>query len=413
MTSTGIHSGIRVAFLVHTFHMGGLERCVAHLLNGLDRDKISPSLICLNRNGSAAQWLTRSDFPIVEMKKTDGHDWRLPGRLASVFRDLDLNIVHSHNWGTLLETALARRKAKGIRHVHAERGTVFGGSQPGVIKGWVNRHVFRWALSSCDAVLAVAEDVAQRVVSASGFAASRIQVIPNGVAVPPCPDRAQARRSIRAELGIEEQAIVFGSVGRLVEVKCYDLAIRAVQNLPVDAHLLLVGEGPEQDRLQALARELGLDRRVHFAGRQSGIGPWMAAMDVYINCSRSEGMSQSILEAMGFGLPEVVTDVGDSRRLVGGDDGCGVIVPPNDVNQLTQALSIVASDPGLRNDLAQKGPLRHAQSFALSTMIRKYESIYERLVEPPGSKVPTSHAAAMNETLAIRAPGGRIEVKTP
>ncbi|MCY2966576.1 MAG: glycosyltransferase [Planctomycetota bacterium] len=343
--------------------MGGLERCVSHLLNNLDRARFEPSLICLKRSGTAAQWLSRSDFPIVELNKPDRHDWRLPGRLSDVFRDLRLDIVHSHNWGTLLETALARRKVSGVRHIHAERGTVFGGSHPGMIKGWVNRYVLRWTLSTCDAVLAVSDDVAVRVVNASGFPANRIQVIPNGVAIP-------------------ARAFVLGSVGRLAEVKRFDLAIRALGQLPGDAHLILVGEGPEQQRLESLAKELNLEQRVHFTGRQSAVGPWLAAMDVYINCSRSEGMSQSILEAMGFGLPEVVTDVGASRQLVGGDAGCGIVVPPDNVALLTDALTKLSQDSQLRDQFARLGPIRLARDYDLAAMIRKYESLYERLAEP-------------------------------
>jgi len=144
-------------------------------------------------------------------------------------------------------------------------------------------------------------------------------------------------------LATPDDAFVVGSVGRLVAVKGLDTAIQALAHLqgrrhsrPV--HLLLVGDGPERGRLADLSRSLGVGDRVHLAGHRDDVGNWLAAMDVYVNGGISDGMSQSIVEAMAFELPLVVSHVGDSAVLAGGLERCGLIVPPSDAHAMTEAV---------------------------------------------------------------------------
>ena len=113
---------VRIAFVVHTFDMGGLERCVARLVNRLDPARFEPMIVCMDRNGDAAGWLQRPDVPIVELRKRAGNDPAVIRRLAKTLRENRIDVVHSHNWGTLLETVLARRWAKTAYHGHAEHG---------------------------------------------------------------------------------------------------------------------------------------------------------------------------------------------------------------------------------------------------------------------------------------------------
>lgn len=370
---------VRLGLVVHTFAMGGLERFVAHMLNGLDRSQIRPTLICINRSTTAQEWLTCSDVEIVELQKPPlGGEWQASGRLVKAIRQLGLEVLHSHNWGTLMETSLACWRLRGIRHVHAERGTVMGGGRGGLKSqfAWLG---MRLTLSRCDRVLAVDEAVAGRLNKTTGYPLSKIEVIPNGVPVPPCDDREATRSRIRRELGIPQQAIVFGSIGGLRPVKGFELAIEAlaqIRGLPVPPHLILVGEGPLGDTLRTLARERGVEDRVHLVGRHRDIGPWLAAFDLFVNTSLSEGMSQAILEAMGFGLPLVVTDVGGNPSLVGGRDGCGLVLPHRDPVGWAQSLVELATNVDQRQRFSQQGMARHDRDYSLTRMVDRYTRIY-------------------------------------
>ena len=126
---------IRIAFVVHGMQVGGIERSVTRIVAGLDRGRFEPVVICLDRTGPAATWLPK-DVSLVEIKKRSGNDLASIRRLASVFRNCKIDIVQSHNWGTLIETVIARKIAGVSRHIHAERGTVLGQV---IASGWKHR----------------------------------------------------------------------------------------------------------------------------------------------------------------------------------------------------------------------------------------------------------------------------------
>ena len=374
---------VSVAYVVHAFEMGGYERCVAHLANHLDRRRVTPAIICLENSGAAERWVKADDVEIVELHKRQGNDWRVIRGLANVLRQRRIDVVHSHNWGTLLETALARKLAGVPRHVHAERGTVLGGSTSKGLRALIRGRAMRWALWRADSVVSNAAAVAARVQEKSGFPSDRIRLIANGIERPHVESAERARREIRAALGLSDGAFVVGSVGRLHPVKGFGLAVRAVAALVergVDVHLVVVGNGTEREPLLNLSAKLAVAERVHLVGRHTEVGSWLTAMDVYINTSYSEGMSQSLVEAMSLGLPLVVTDVGDNAKLAGRGEPCGIVVPPDDVHALAAAVDELHHDGRLRATFGRIAHQRYAASFDIRDMTTRYESLYASLV---------------------------------
>lgn len=381
--ATSCRGVLRVAYVVHTFDMGGIERSVARLCNGLDRRRFAPLVVCLNRSGDAAQWLTAKDVPIVELHKAGGNDWRVVGRLARALRERKVDVVHSHNWGTLLETVAARRWAGTPRHVHAERGTLFGGA---AATGWRARlrvPLARWAFSQADQLLTNAQSIAGRLERVFGLPAANVQVIPNGVDLPGGPPTTGTRQHVRERLGVAPDDVVIGSVGRLVEVKDFATLVRALAQVAASGrqvHLLLVGDGPLKPALMQLAESLGIAARLHLSGQQEAVGDWLAAMDVYVNSSVSEGMSQSIVEALAAGLPLAVTDVGDNALLAGrGGEPNGLVSPAGDDGALAANLQQLVDNPGLRKTFGARSLASHAENYSVPGMLRRYETLYAEL----------------------------------
>ena len=149
-------------------------------------------------------------------------------------------------------------------------------------------------------------------------------------------------------------------------------------------HLVLVGDGPELAKLQSKAAQLGVTEAVHFVGRRKDVGDWLAAMDVYVNCSISEGMSQSILEAMAAGLPVAATEVGANAQLVAESSvisaPCGLIAAAGDPAALADAVCSVAADPETRAAYSAAARRRHQELYAVDVMVANYEALYGRLV---------------------------------
>ena len=221
-------------------------------------------------------------------------------------------------------------------------------------------------------------------------------MITNGVDVPEHDSTGESASELRAELGIDASAFVVGSVGRLVEVKSFESLVKVVAELSHQNHLhvVLVGDGPEEERLKELSRSLGVAERVHLVGEQQNVGDWLKAMDVYVNCSLSEGMSQSVLEAMSVGLPMVVTDVGANRSLVDGPGGCGMVVPAGDDDALARTIEQCIESPQQRSAMSGNALARYEQQYTVGEMLRQYEDLYDRLssdrrrAEEPASYKP-------------------------
>ena len=370
---------IRIAYVVHTFDMAGLERCIAHFANFLDRTHFQPMVICLNRNGTAAQWITKDDVVIVELHKRPSNDIRVIGKLSRTLRKYHIDVVQSHNWGTLLETTLACRRIKGIRHVHTEHGQELSAIQTRGIKHWLRSLAGKWALKRIDSVVAVADSVRKRVHNQLGYPDLKIEFIPNGVNIPSSNGIKGEKDSLKEKLGIAKNSLVFGSVGRLVPVKDFANAINAIaklkaKNLTVD--FVIVGDGPEKDSLSTSSHAVGVVDNVHFVGYQENVGDWLRLFDVYVNSSLSEAMSMSILEAMAVGLPVIATDVGDNAQLIDSKDPCGIVIPPADPDRLSEAMERIIANHDFRLSLGRKAKERHASRYSLQSMIRSYESLY-------------------------------------
>lgn len=396
---------LKIALIVHTFEVGGLERSVSILADRLDRSRFQPMVICLSHSGAAAKWIERNDVPIIEVNKKSGNDLAAIRRFASILREAQPDVVHSHNWGTLVETVAARKWARVPVHVHAERGTIMGTLSRRGMRARLRAMTMNWALRRSTAVVTNASATGCRITEACGYPLQRITVIPNGVDVPRGTLGDDARQTLRRELGIAEEAFVFGSVGRLVGVKNYSLAIDALSRMTLPerpAHLVLVGDGPDRNQLQSHASQRGVADRVHFAGSQSNVGDWLSMMDTFVNTSLSEGMSQSIVEAMAAGLPLVVTDVGDNALLAGHVEGS--VIASRDVAALATSLRLLADSPERRALRSAENRARYARDYGLGRMVQDYETFYEGLFGSTRERAATPHRATRHtdvpETMA-------------
>jgi glycosyltransferase involved in cell wall biosynthesis len=306
--------------------------------------------------------------------------------LGQVLCDRSVDVIHSHNWGTLLETVVARRWCPRVRHVHAVHGQEL---DPFRVTGWkrhVRRLLMRWGMRQTHAVVAIANSVQEWLARDCGLQPPRLQYIPNGVADPQVRSADASAAELRRSLVIDSEALVIGSVSRLIPLKDFASAIEAVREVVRggrDAHLVLVGEGAERGNLESKAVARGLHDRVHFVGRQTNVGDWLSCFDVYINSSRTEAMSMALLEAMAAELPIVATEVGDAAALVGGPEPAGLLVPPADSAALAAAIERLLGDGAERRTLAGAGRRRYEAHYAIGRMVERYAELYTNLMPAP------------------------------
>jgi glycosyltransferase involved in cell wall biosynthesis len=243
------------------------------------------------------------------------------------------------------------------------------------------------AIRRMDRVVALTEEM-RRELLASGFRPEQIVVIPNGVDAErflPPRDRAAARARLRLEGEVgERRAKIVIFLGRLTRQKDWRTLLQALMLLqggPVRTELLVLGEGPERQDLLNERHDLGLERSVRVLGSVSDPLPYYHAADAFVLPTRSEGLSNSLLEAMATGLPCVATRLEANAEVV--DDGAdGILVKGNDPGALAGALRRVLADPGTARRLGDAARSKALTHFALDGVAARYLALYRDLLRP-------------------------------
>jgi glycosyltransferase involved in cell wall biosynthesis len=284
-----------------------------------------------------------------------------------------VDVVHTRNAEAFFYGVLGAKLAGVRRVVHSEHGRVL----PDTPRRMAAQ---RFLLRFVDAAFAVSAQLRRDLVTHLGISNGRFEVIYNGVDVARGvhADRASARRS----LGATGDELVVGAVGRLVPVKNYGLLVRAFARVAASTRrpvrLVLLGEGPERAALQAAAAASGIAARTALLGHRDDVADLLAGLDVFVLPSVSEGLSNTLLEAMAAGVPVVASDVGGNREIV--EDGrTGLLFASGEEAGLVERLTALVEDPAIRERLASAGRERVVSEFSIGAMIRNYEALYERV----------------------------------
>jgi glycosyltransferase involved in cell wall biosynthesis len=209
-----------------------------------------------------------------------------------------------------------------------------------------------------------------------GVPAEKIALIPLGFDFTRLIPSATARQRVRTELGLDGK-VVFGAIGRLYWVKDYPSlfkAFAALASKAPDTVLLVIGDGPDRDKLKQLARELSLEDRIIFALHRSDIVDVLAAIDVLVHSALAESFGQVIIEAFALSKPVVSTEVGISREII--EDGVnGFLVPVGDTAALQAAFEKILQARDRWEAMGSNGQKR-VQQFAMNKIVPAYEAQY-------------------------------------
>jgi glycosyltransferase involved in cell wall biosynthesis len=313
-----------------------------------------------------------ADFRLHEavvgsVPKGNGFDPSLFGRLAKWFRRERVDVVHTHNPQPLIYGAPGGKLARAAV-VHTKHGA----NPDAPRRLWLRRAAARFV----DAYVAVSDITAETARRNRDCAPGKLRVISNGIDLSRFHPDDQARREVRAELGISEDAWVMGTVGRLAPEKDQALLLRAMEPLLGEGvHVVVVGSGPEEGRLHAIAESMRERRSVHLVGARRDVPRLLSALDVFALSSKTEGLPLVIPEAMAAGLPIVSTAVGGIPNVV--DEGeTGWLVPAGDVGALRRRIAEVAADRALARQCGGRARQVALQRYSAERMARDYMALY-------------------------------------
>ncbi len=366
---------LKIIHAVLSLDCGGLERLVLHLCREGIRYGDEITVLCLDKPGKLADEVRKTGANVITLLRKPGL-MRLSEaiRLWRLLREIAPDVIHCHQMGAALYAGSLARTLRIPAIFHTEHGNHD-------YERWRQWLIASIAFGTAHKLYSVSRDIADNLCRTRVYSKQpAIQF--NGI---PIPDSKilKANPKLRKALGIDAQSIVIGTVGRLVGIKRQERLLQAAADLNgrgIDAHLILVGEGPRLEALTNMSEQMGLRNRVHFVGFQLDPLPYLNLMNIFALTSDSEGMPMALLEAWAAEKPVVVTAVGGLPELI--DDGNnGILVPVNDQSRLNAALEMLARSPDKRQRLGQNGRLLVQKQYSVRKTAAIYRSAYMEFLQ--------------------------------
>ena len=371
---------MKVIHLISGGDSGGAKTHVLSLLQHLNRT-ITAQLVCF-RDGPFAQEARSLGIPVEIMGGNNIP--RLRRRLTEYIRSGGYELIHCHGSRANMVGALLR-KTTGlpvVSTVHSDyRLDYMGRPFARLSFGAINA----WALRKLDYRIGVSDAMVDLLIS-RGFAPDRFYSIYNGIDFTPAPpqgDRLPYLRSLGAD--VDEDSVVAGIAARLNPVKDMSTLIRGFALARRDCprlRLVIAGDGEEREKLGNLAKELGVEKEVTFAGWISGgMDRFYSALDINALTSLSETFPYALTEGARFHLATVATAVGGIPYLIDQDVN-GYLFAPGDAEDLGRRLAALGMDDALRRDMGEKLYAKAFRDFSIQktvdTQLRIYQEILRR-----------------------------------
>lgn len=374
----------RVIFIITGLATGGAEMMLLKLCSKLDRRRFEPYVISLSDKGVIGPRIEALGIPVYALGMRPGRP-SLTGllRLRKLVSTLRPNLVQGWMYHGNLAASLAAGSAPVVWGI---RQSFYGLDKERVLTRWVIR--LSAVISQYPRTIAYNSRTSARQHEAFGFDTSRTCIIPNGFDTEVFRPDENARIGIRQELGLGDDVILIGLIGRYHPMKDHRNFLNAAallcKEFP-DVHFLLVGYevNAGNPALSAMIEEFGLGNRVLLLGERKDTPQLNAALDIASSASAwGEGFANVIGEAMSCGVPCVVTDVGDSAWIVGDAER---VVPQRDSVALSTAWkSLIMLGRGERQALGIRARQRVIEKFSLESVVKQYEVLYESLIARTG-----------------------------
>jgi len=379
---------LRVHHIITGLPVGGAQTMLGQLLARGDPTRLDQRVISLGGLGALGADLRANGIVVDALDMRRGPAGAIDAaRLAGWLRRDKPDLVQTWLYHADLIGGLAARLA-GCRHLvwnirHTDlrpgsdkRSTILVARACAAVSGWLPARIV------CNS------EAALRTHVALSYPRDKFVVIPNGIDPARfCPDPA-AYAAVRRELGVAAETPLIGLVGRFHPQKDHRNFLRAAAML-VGRHerlrFLLCGENvtPDNARLNEWVAEHGLGDRVHLLGVRQDMPQLTAALDVATSSSsHGEAFGNVIVEAMACGVPCVVTDVGDSRSIVGAS---GRVVAPGEPEALARACTdLLVASPEDRAALSAAARRRTIKHYAIEGVVERYQALYEEVADRHG-----------------------------
>jgi glycosyltransferase involved in cell wall biosynthesis len=374
--------------LITTLTFGGAETQVVRLAEELNALGWTVAVACMVAPKAYRARLEDAGIAVYSLDMARGvPDPRAVFRLRDLIRNFQPDVVHSHMvHANLLGRAvrLVCRFSALICTAHNLRETSEKGGPT-----WHKELLYRLTDSLANCTTIICHAARERYIQVGAVPADKLELVPNGVDTERFAPSRESRLAARKSLGLDSE-FVWLAVGRLVEQKDYPNLFRALETAgPGNYRVLIAGNGPLADQLEADCATRGLADRVQFVGARENILELYHAADAYVMSSRFEGLSAALLEAAAMGLPSVVTDAGGNRDIVL-EGQTGYIVQPENAEQLGKAMTALMNASAEARERFSIAARRHClENYRFETITTRWIDLYSRYIPRLRNSVPT------------------------
>lgn len=366
----------RILYCIRQGTIGGGESHLMDLIEFIDKTRIEPLVLSFTDGAMIDHFKKKgiSTFVLNSQKPFDPKVWK---DVTTLINKLQPHLIHIHGtraFSNLLWSVWNIR----IPVVYTVHGWSFNSKQTFLRR---NAAILAEHIFTKRADININVSYSNKETGKEAIAGFRSVVIRNGVNLN-IFNKEGNYPDLRKQLGIPEDAFLAGFIARITQQKDPLTMIRGFARFAAsapDAYLLMVGDGELKEAAQALARELSVERRVVFEGFRRDIPAVLNCMDVYCLPSLWEGFSIGLLEAMAMGKPVVASAVDGTREVI--SDGVnGLLIDPCDSAALSESLTKLYQQEGLRNHLRENAFSAITEEFNAERVASKTEEVYTRLL---------------------------------
>ena len=373
----------RIVHIINSFEFGGAEAMLCNLLLNTDLKRFEPSVVALIDDMTIAAPIIKAGIPLVTMGMQSGiPDPRAVFRLAKHLRLQNPQIIqtwmdHSNLVGGLAAVMVGGSKVVwGVHHSNHVAGVTKKTTMMTVnLSAGLSRMI--------PEKIILCSEHSQKMYAARGFCNQKMIVIPNGFNTSIFKPDPESRSAIRHEIGIDQSTPLIGLIARYDPNKDHanflNAAALLIKSNP-DVHFLMCGKDVTEQNatLMEQIRSLSLQNHVHLLGPRRDVSRIYSALDINATSSLSEAFPLTVGESMACGVPNVTTDVGDTRLMVG---ETGIVVPAQNSQLLADGfkkmLELPTSQRAQLSDAARK---RVCELFDLTSVTRRYEAVYDQIL---------------------------------
>lgn len=364
---------LNILHLLISLEIGGMERFVCDHCLGIDTTMFHPMVVCTDALGDFATLLEERGIPVTLLPKNkDRFDWKYILTLRSFLRSHDIDILHVHS-GSFPYGAFAGFLARTPVIILTDHGRIYTRTLKILIFDILCSII-------ADKIISVSSDLTNFLTEKEFISHNKVTTIINGVNTKNFYPKPKAI-TITKQLNSTNENVVIGTIGRFAEVKGQEYLIRAFQRLKEQcpqAKLVLVGDGPDKEKLMQLAQSLSLIDDIVFMGKRNDISDLLSIMDVFVLPSLMEGTSIALLEAMASGIACVATNVGGNPGVI--TDGVdGLLANVGDPIDLAEKIVLLVNNETMRHQIGTQAVEKINNKYSLDANIKQYQAVYLQL----------------------------------